>query len=150
LKLIIIEDLAGILKFPTQGKVGQAMSSYRTKAEKELQREKGGKEKWRIEHQRARFQKRVKNGGPKMAQIVVATERDKEAIHRVLKGINSLLASLPSYRGDFIEPENIEEYIAMWDFSNLPIIIDSIGGTESLENQFKITADDWGGMQLED
>ena len=74
--------------------------------------------------------------------IVAATQKDRKAIGKVLNSLDSLLSSMPSYRGDFVEPENLEEYIAMWEFAGIPIMI-CPKSTNVLEMQFPIAAEDY-------
>jgi hypothetical protein len=73
-------------------------------------------------------------------KIIVNSKEEAKALRRVLKGYDSLLSSMPSYRGDFIQPRNVFEYILMWKAFSPTI---SVGETPLLTHQYAELALEW-------
>jgi len=76
--------------------------------------------------------------------IVVASKEEVSAVRKVMRNYKSLIGSIPTYRGDFVEPKNLSEYIAMWELFDMPVWVSA---TTSLADQFPDWAGDWEDQQ---
>lgn len=73
-------------------------------------------------------------------EIVVNSKEEAKALKKVLKRYGDMMSSMPSYRGDLIEPQNKHEYVLMWQIFKPKIVV---GSTKPLDEQYPDWASEW-------